>query len=124
MSRRRREVAEALAAADGFTSAQDVHVAMRAGGSTIGLATVYRALQAMVEDDEADVVLSATGEARYRRCTPNHHHHLVCRECGRAEEVHAPSVERWAADVARRHGFTDPDHVVEVTGVCADCAAR
>ncbi len=122
-SRQRDAVQESLAANDAFVSAQDLYAAMRERGNPIGLATVYRALQGMVEDDEVDVLRTDDGEAVYRRCSPSHHHHLVCRRCGRTVEVAGPDVEAWAAEVAAEHGFTAPDHVVEVFGTCAACTA-
>src|SRR3712207_7403069 len=53
-----------------------------------------RALQALAEDGEVDVLRGADGEAVYRRCSPVHHHHLVCRSCGATVEVADAPVER------------------------------
>ena len=61
------------------------------------------------------------GEAIYRRCSRPHHHHLVCRVCGRTVEVEGPTVERWAAAIAAEHGFTDVSHTLEIFGTCPDC---
>ncbi len=109
---------------DGFHSAQDLHAQLRAAGNPIGLATVYRALQTLVEDGEVDVLRSDDdGEAVYRRCSTGHHHHLVCRVCGRTEEVEGSEAERWAQRTATEHGFTDVTHVMEMFGTCAACAA-
>src|SRR3712207_9181622 len=82
-----------------------------------------RALQALAEDGEVDVLRGADGEAVYRRCSPVHHHHLVCRSCGATVEVADAPVERWAARVAAEHGFADVDHQVEVFATCATCTA-
>jgi Fur family transcriptional regulator, ferric uptake regulator len=124
-------VREALRTLDGFRSAQDVYAAMRAGGDSVGLATVYRHLQGLADSGEADVIRAASGETTYRLCgesapdgPAHHHHHLVCRGCGRAVEVEGKAVEAWASKVAADAGFTEVDHTVEVFGVCADCAAR
>lgn len=110
----------------GFLSAQDVWAAMRASGNKVGLSTVYRRLQAMADDGLLDVVRVADGEATYRYCGPSlegsHHHHVVCRKCGRAEEVDSKAVERWTATVATELGFIDVDHTVELFGTCATCA--
>ena len=58
----------------------------------------------------------------YRRCARGrHHHHLVCRVCGRTVEVDGPDVERWAESGAAEHGFIDVDHTFEIFGTCADC---
>jgi len=59
----------------------------------------------------------------YRRCSPVHHHHLVCRRCRRTVEVQDRPVARWADKVAADHGFVEVEHQVEVYGTCADCHA-
>lgn len=117
-SRQQTAVAEHLAALDTFSSAQEIYAALREKGSTIGLATVYRAVQALVDAGEADALRTDDGETVYRRCGAGHHHHLVCRVCGRTVEVEGPAVERWARQVAAEHGFTEVTHTVEIFGTC------
>lgn len=103
-------------------TAQELHAALRSRGTRIGLTTVYRQLQRLAESGEVDVIRTDVGEAAYRRCrTERHHHHLVCDRCGRTIEIEGPTVERWAASVATSHGFTDVSHHVEVFGVCPNC---
>ncbi|MBO9577249.1 MAG: transcriptional repressor [Microbacteriaceae bacterium] len=115
-------VRDALLERDGFVSAQMLHSALRDAGSTIGLATVYRALADLAADGAADH-LQHDGESLYRACgSSGHHHHLICRSCGRAVEISADAVEAWARAVAAEHGFRDAEHVVDVFGTCADCA--
>ena len=123
-TRQRTAVADVLARVDGFRSAQDLHDLLRHEGASVGLTTVYRHLQALAEAGQVDVLRTDEGEAVYRRCpTESHHHHLVCRSCGRSVDVEGPEVEAWASAVAVRHGFTDVSHTVEVFGTCAECAA-
>jgi len=122
-TRQRTAVADLLERVDGFKSAQDLHRLLEDGGAPVGLTTVYRHLQALADAGQVDVLRTDDGEAVYRRCpTAEHHHHLVCRSCGRSVEVDGPEVEAWAASVAREHGFTDVTHTVEVFGTCASCA--
>lgn len=123
-TRQRRALREHLDGLTSFVSAQQLHEQLRAGGDKIGLATVYRSLQAMAEAGEVDVVRADDGETLYRKCGPRHHHHLVCRVCGLTIELDGPSVERWAAKAADDNDFTDVKHVVELFGVCADCSAQ
>jgi Fur family ferric uptake transcriptional regulator len=124
-TRQRTAVAELLARTADFRTAQQLHEALRDEGQSIGLTTVYRTLQVLAEAGEVDVVRSAEGEALYRRCADDaHHHHLVCRRCGRTVEIDAPDVEAWAHDVAQEHGFSDVAHLVEIFGTCADCAEQ
>jgi Fur family transcriptional regulator, ferric uptake regulator len=123
-TKQRSAVSAVLDEADAFLSAQDLHATLRARGENVGLATVYRALQVLAEDGDVDVLRTDEGgEAVYRRCSTGHHHHLVCRRCGKTVEVEGPAVEAWAKRVGADHGFTAVQHVVEVFGVCARCSA-
>jgi Fur family ferric uptake transcriptional regulator len=122
---RREDVRAALSDSEGFRSAQDIYADLRGAGSKIGLTTVYRALQSLSESGDVDSLRTDDGESVYRACeTSGHHHHLVCRVCGRTVEVSGPAVERWAEAVATQHGFTGVTHTVEVFGTCAECSAR
>jgi Fur family ferric uptake transcriptional regulator len=119
-------VQQALVEQDGFRSAQEIYAALRASGHKIGLSTVYRHLQAFTERGLSDAIYNADGETTYRFCgesaAQHHHHHLVCRSCGRAEEVEGRAVERWAEETARRFGYVEVDHTVEVFGICEACS--
>ena len=102
-----------------------VHQRLRDVGDKVGLATVYRTLAAMADDGEVDVLRGEDGELRYRRCASHgHHHHLVCRGCGRVEEMIGAAVETWAEEAASRHGFVDVLHTFEAFGTCPDCRER
>lgn len=123
-TRQRRALVAELEASEGFRSAQEIHAALRDAGEKVGLATVYRALQSLVEAGEVDQVQTDAGEAAYRLCSQTHHHHLVCRQCGRTVEIEGPAVEKWASRVAEDHGYGDVSHSVELFGVCPACRAR
>lgn len=120
-TRQRTAVRDLLESLTEFKSAQQLHELLRLRGDSVGLATVYRSLQSLAEAGEIDVLASADGESRYRRCSGGHHHHLVCRSCGRTVEVQPEALEAWAAAVGREHGFRDIDHSFELFGLCADC---
>lgn len=76
------------------------------------MTNVYRTLQVLADAGGVDVLRTDEGESVYRQCSAGHHHHLVCRTCGRTVEVAGPAVERWADQVAAEHGFTDVRHTV------------
>ena len=123
-TKQRVAVRAALDRAGAFRSAQGLHDELRAAGENVGLATVYRTLQSLADAGEVDVLRTAEGEAIYRRCaTGEHHHHLVCRKCGSSVEVASDEVERWAAQTALSHGFTDVVHTAELYGLCSSCAS-
>lgn len=120
-TRQRRAVAACLGSFDDFRSAQDIHDLLKQGGDNVGLSTVYRTLQALADSGQVDVLRAEDGEALYRRCSTTHHHHLVCRSCGRTVEVEGPTVELWADGIAAQHGFRDVSHTLEVFGTCPTC---
>jgi Fur family ferric uptake transcriptional regulator len=123
-TRQRAAVSALLDRLSDFRSAQEIHEELRRAGEGIGLTTVYRTLQTLADSGEVDVLRTASGEAVYRRCdSAEHHHHLVCRRCGRAVEIEGPAVETWAQLVADEHGFTELSHTVEIFGLCQECGA-
>ncbi|MEV8002614.1 Fur family transcriptional regulator [Streptomyces parvus] len=124
-TRQRAAVAAALDEVDEFRSAQELHDVLKHRGDSVGLTTVYRTLQSLADAGEVDVLRTTEGEAVYRRCsTDSHHHHLVCRLCGKAVEVEGPAVEEWAEMIAAQHGYVNVAHTVEIFGTCAECAEK
>jgi Fur family ferric uptake transcriptional regulator len=124
-TRQKRALAAVLATSDTFRSAQELYQELRTRGENVGLTTVYAQLRTLAEAGEVDVLRSDEGEFRYRRCaTEDHHHHLVCRQCGLTVEVEGLEVEQWAERVAVANGFVEVSHTVEVFGTCAACVQR
>jgi Fur family ferric uptake transcriptional regulator len=115
-------VLEQLSNTDEFVSAQELHQKISQSGKKLGLTTVYRALTEMVEQGMADSLSISDGEMRYRICTPEHHHHLICRVCGKTVEFDMPGFEELALEVAKANGFTELSHEIELFGVCKDCS--
>jgi Fur family transcriptional regulator, ferric uptake regulator len=120
-TRQRSAVSALLAEVEGFHSAQDLHAMLRQRGERVGLTTVYRTLQGLADAGEIDVMRPPGGEHLYRRCSKSHHHHLVCRACGRTVEVAGPAVESWAERVAAEHGYAQVSHTLEIFGTCPGC---
>lgn len=122
-TRQRGEVLALLRDVDSSHSAQQLHLMLLERGAKVGLTTVYRTLQLLVDAGEVDSTRLPGGEQLFRLCGGTHHHHLVCRQCGKTVEVAGPAVERWADKVAAENGFTDVGHTIEIFGYCADCSA-
>jgi Fur family ferric uptake transcriptional regulator len=120
-TRQRVAVDEILAGRPEFRTAQEIHDELRHRGDRVGLTTVYRTLQTMTDAGELDAIRTVDGETAYRRCSTGHHHHLVCRRCGRTVEVSGPAVETWANTVAEENGFREVSHDLEIFGTCDRC---
>ena len=90
----------------------------------VGRATVFRTLDLLVTHGALSRVHGiehGTRCVRYTTCAPSHHHHLICRGCGRVEEIRASGLEQRIAEVARSHGYQLLEHGLEVQGICREC---
>jgi Fur family ferric uptake transcriptional regulator len=122
MARRTRPtVLSAFGTVSGFVSAQQLHAQAVRNGESLGLATVYRELRRMVDEQLVDVVHDLEGEAKYRYCGTDHHHHIVCELCGVTRGLDGDDVERWVEAVATATGFSGVRHTIELIGTCAAC---
>ena len=121
LSRSNPRVISTLERAGGFASAQEIYALMQRDGQQIGLTTVYRSLQSLLNDKIVDVLRREDGEAIYRLCGESHHHHLVCKSCGKTVEIEGGAIEKWAKNIASENGFRDVGHTAELFGTCSNC---
>lgn len=105
----------------GFASAKEIYQLLLKNGDTVGLTTIYRALQSLVDDKLIDQLRREDGEAIYRLCGESHHHHLVCEKCGDTVEIEGGAIEKWAKNMASEFGFREVDHLAEIFGICSKC---
>jgi Fur family ferric uptake transcriptional regulator len=120
--RNRRAVFQALLDSQCSVSAQRLHFIMRTNGVNIGLATVYRALHALVASGHAEVILSSNGTQLFCSAAEGQTYCLVCRDCQRRVPICVTFIHDWAATVANDHGFTDALPILEISGQCGTCA--
>jgi Fur family ferric uptake transcriptional regulator len=89
-------------------------------GDGIGRATVFRTLELLTSLGLLDQ-LHTDPRHPYTVCSPRHHHHLVCTSCSKVTEVTLPAVERAVRSLADQAGYRLDGHLLEITGLCADC---
>jgi Fur family ferric uptake transcriptional regulator len=124
LTKQRVVVAEALARAKTALSAQQLHALVHSRYPRLGLATVYRALEAQVEAGMATRIERAGHEHAYFACDPQHHHHLICTRCERVEDVSEEVLGPVLRAVRDRHSFQVDHARLDFYGLCRECRAR
>jgi Fur family transcriptional regulator, ferric uptake regulator len=124
LTRQRVHVAEALASAKRALSAQELYERIQATHPTLGRATVYRALEAQVQDGMAGRFERDGHVSAYIACDAEHHHHLVCTKCQRVEDLDEAAVAPLLASVGRRHDFQVDHAALDLYGLCRSCRRK
>jgi Fur family ferric uptake transcriptional regulator len=117
-------VIELLARQDCAMTAIQIDNRLRAAGEAIGRASVYRTLEQLEELKLVHRLEIGRGMASYERAEPSgeHHHHIVCEQCGRVEQFEDPGLERAIGRLEGRVGFEVSEHEVVLRGRCPRCA--
>lgn len=114
----RRAVLQAITASPALFTVEDICAAAPA----VGRATVFRTIKLLQELDLVCRVPLEDGSVRYQFSGADHHHHLVCSECGSVSEFSDLQLDARIQDDARREGFRLDGHSLELYGRCRECA--
>ena len=119
----RRRVIDFLDAQDCCVGAQEIHHELVERGERVGLASVYRVLDVLAEKRLVQRVDLGDGVARFEplRDTVDHHHHIVCDDCGRVEPFADQRLERVLRDVEESSGYDVAGHDIVLRGACSAC---
>jgi Fur family ferric uptake transcriptional regulator len=112
-----------LAGQDCCLSAQELFDGLRSEGRSVGIASVYRVLDQLADLRLVHRVDFGQGITRFEPAHPGgqHHHHLVCGECGRVDTFDDLALERALRRVAGTHGYALGEHDVVLHGACSGC---
>jgi len=125
VTRQRMAVAEVLVASHDHPSVEQLRRRLAQRGQQIGLATLYRTVDALIQSGLAREHDFGEGFKRYEAVVRRAEHaHLVCRSCGGVFEFTNERLERMLRMTADEHRFHYEHHKVEVHGVCASCRTR
>ncbi len=117
-------VADLIATHDGHFTASDLAAAARDRRLGISRATLFRALDLLIELGVVERLDLPSGEHAYVPCAPAHHHHVVCSRCGRTAEVDDAGLLGAVREIERQSGFRIDAHRLEMFGLCRHCLAR
>ena len=120
----RKAVAELISGHTGHFTAAELLNEARRRRFRLGRATLFRNLELFTELGALERLDLPTGEHAYVACEPEqHHHHVVCRSCGRSAEVEDSGLQWVVSEIARRSGYAIDTHRLELFGTCAQCGA-
>jgi Fur family peroxide stress response transcriptional regulator len=111
-----------LASVNHHPTAEEVYLAVKGQGSRLSLATVYNALEALVEAGLASKLAFGDGSARYDIRT-DQHDHIHCIGCGMLRDL-PPLLQREALGEVPEHDFEVIGYRLELLGYCVDCRRR
>ena len=119
----RQRIVDLLAREPCALSAVEIEDALRAEGKPTGRASIYRVLDLLVDHGLVERVAVGQGLSRFERTHPDgeHHHHLVCDQCGRLVAFDDPALERAIDDLSERLGVRVEHHDVVLRGACEEC---
>ena len=122
--RARAAVIELLAHQSCCLTAQDIFDRLRAAGSAVGLASVYRTLDQLSTDGFVQKIELGDGTTRYEPAQTggHHHHHVVCGNCGKVDAFEDDRLEQALRRVEQQTGYAVAAHDVVLRGMCGDCA--
>jgi len=121
----RRAVVELLGRQDCCLTAQEIFDGLRDEGRQVGIASIYRVLELLTGEGLLQRVDLGAGIARYEpvHSSGEHHHHLVCGDCGRVEAFSDDELERALRKVESKTGYSVAGHDVVLRGACRTCRA-
>jgi Fur family transcriptional regulator, ferric uptake regulator len=122
----RRAVAQLLTEREGQFTAEELLAESRSRGLGIGRATIFRSLELLGRLNLVERVDLPSGDHAYLICEPDHHHHVICSQCGKAETfaMEDRGLSEQLEQVARKTGYRIDAHRLEVYGRCPDCQAK
>lgn len=103
-----------------------IHEIVEAAQGSLNQATIYRALESLLEVGIVRRVDMQHAHAHYELAEgAKHHHHLICKHCGRVEDVEHCDVSAIEAAVLKKSkSFASiQTHSLEFFGLCKKCTA-
>ena len=103
--------------------AEEIYLELLKKQKNVSRATVYRSLEALVEQDLVTRLDFGDGRMRFERSKGDdeHHDHLICEECGKVIEFFNLEMEAQQLATCEEHDFTPSVHTMHIFGTCSDC---
>jgi len=118
----RKAIIEVLSGSEEHLTAADIFARLRDKQPGIGLVTVYRTLELLQENGLlCEVHIGNSCRSYLKRRSDGHHHHLICRGCGRVVDFTGCELDSLQERLAQETGFKIEKHLLEFMGCCSSC---
>jgi len=106
--------------------AEEIYLELLKKQKNVSRATVYRSLDALVEQNLVTRLDFGEGRMRFERSKgeDEHHDHLICEECGKVIEFFSLEMEAQQLSVCEEHDFMPSDHTMHIFGICSECKKK
>ena len=121
LTRQRRAVIQAITATRSHLTPASIYNQVHPDHPQIGLATIYRTLEILTELGLICELHGGGISHSYTISTPQHHHHLVCSNCGTVVDCPGFRLKELEQALSRETGFRIDEHQLEFTGLCPNC---
>ncbi len=91
---------------------------------TVGIATVYRTLTLLEENELVSSISLGTQGKKYEIANKPHHDHIICDTCGKIVEFENEEIEELQHTIATKSGFKLTNHIMQLYGICAECQKK
>lgn len=117
----RRLVFEELSTAGHPMSPQELYRGLLKKRRKVGLTSIYRCLDLFESLGIVFKIVNGSS-VRYKFCEmENHHHHVVCKACGKVVEIDYCNISDWSEKVMESTGYEVTDHQLNFYGFCKSC---
>ncbi|MEW6163346.1 MAG: Fur family transcriptional regulator [Nitrospirota bacterium] len=127
----RKAILDVLSKTTEHLSAEDIYLKVHKTYPAIGLTTVYRTLELLVQTGMIFKFDFGDGRARYELSegpkSIGHHHHLVCTGCGRIVDYtdfiddEIELLKRTEEGLSKKYSFKITNHLIQFYGLCERC---
>lgn len=117
-------IVETLMEEAGHFTALELHNKVSAKNADINFSTIYRNLEQLVEAGVLRKMMLNDNAAYYELNSPGHHHHMICRKCGKAVEIDYCPYDDMESRLLEEKGFQPQDHIFEIYGYCKNCIKK
>ncbi|MBI2846801.1 MAG: transcriptional repressor [Chloroflexi bacterium] len=90
----------------------------------VSRATVFRTLKLLEEMGILCRVLLKDGSLHYSLSRREHHHHLVCLDCGSVQDFSDTNLEQMVKELVKKANFEIEGHWLDFYGHCGECTGR